>query len=151
MPHNLRQRDFIIDKINVLVSKNTHNFGIEVTNSIKHAKKIDLKNGDTLWFDGIAKNKYNLLVALNILKDNDSPPPGWTKSSGHWVFDVKMDFMKISIWVKDGNRTSDPETSIYAGIVSRKSICILFTYVALHEVDVTADDIKNAYLQAPTS
>ena len=33
----------------------------------------------------------------------------------------------------------------------RKKIRILLTYAALHKVDVMATDIRNAYLQAPTS
>ena len=85
------------------------------------------------------------------MEDNESLPPGWTKSSGHCMFDVKMDFTRKSRWVKDGHRTPDPETSSYAGVVSRESIRILLTYTALHEVDVMAADIRNAYLQAPTS
>ena len=47
----------IIAKINARVSKKKHKFGIEVTNSIKHNKKLDPKNGDTLWCVGIAKEK----------------------------------------------------------------------------------------------
>ena len=85
------------------------------------------------------------------MEDNESLPPGWTKSSGHCMFDVKMDFTRKARWVKDGHRTLDPETSSYAGVVSRESIRILLTYTALHEVDVMAADIRNAYLQAPTS
>ena len=74
-------------------------------NPIKHAKQLDLKNGYTLWCDGIAKEKYNLSVLFKILEDNESPSPGWTKSSGHWMFDVKMDFKRKSRWVNYGYRT----------------------------------------------
>ena len=48
MPHNLRKLDMIVDMINARVSRKTHKFGIEVPSSIKHAKQLDLKNGDTL-------------------------------------------------------------------------------------------------------
>ena len=96
--------------------------------------------------DVIAKEKYNLLVTFNIFEDNESPPPGWTKSSGHWMFDVKMDFTRKSRWVKDGYQTPDPETSSYAGVVSRQIKRILLTCVALHKVDVMAADIRNAYI-----
>ena len=73
----------IIAKVNACVSKNTHKFGIEVPNLIKHDKQLDLRNRDTLWCDGIAKEKYNILIAFKIIKDNESPPPGLTNSSGH--------------------------------------------------------------------
>jgi hypothetical protein len=36
-------------------------------------------------------------------------------------------------------------------LVSRDSIRIAFTYAALHGLDVYAADIRNAYLQAPSS
>jgi len=36
-------------------------------------------------------------------------------------------------------------------VVSKESICITLTYAALHDFDVRAADIKNAYLQAPTT
>ena len=62
-----------------------------------------------------------------------------------------MDFTRKARWVKYGHRTPDPETSSYSGVVSCKSIRILLTYAALHEVDVMAADIRNAYLHAPTS
>ena len=55
MSHSLRKRDIIIAKINARMSNKAHKFGIEVPDSIKHAKQLDLKNGDTLSCDGIAK------------------------------------------------------------------------------------------------
>ena len=39
----------------------------------------------------------------------------------------------------------------YAGVVSRESVRIAFTYAALNGVDVFAVDIRNTYLQAPSS
>ena len=51
----------------------------------------------------------------------------------------------------DGHKTADPEVSTYAGVVSRESVRIALTYAALNDVDVTAADIGNAYLQAPSS
>ena len=47
----------IIGKINARVSSKTHKFGIELSTSIKQAKQIDLKNVNTLWCNGIAKQK----------------------------------------------------------------------------------------------
>ena len=62
-----------------------------------------------------------------------------------------MDFTRKARWVKDGHRTPDPTTSNYAGVVSRESVRIAFTYAALNGLDVFAADVQNAYLQAPTS
>ena len=51
----------------------------------------------------------------------------------------------------DGHKTPDPIGSTYAGVVSRESVRIVFTYAALNGLDVFAADIRNAYLQAPSS
>jgi len=39
----------------------------------------------------------------------------------------------------------------YAGVVSGETVRIAFVYAALNEVDITAGDIQNAYLTAPSS
>ena len=67
------------------------------------------------------------------------------------VFDVKMDFTRKARLVKDGHKTEDIHISNYAGVVSRESVRIAFTYAALKGFDVWAANIQNAYLQAPTS
>ena len=64
----------------------------------------------------------NIGVAFKILERGESPPPGYTKSSGHIVFGVRMIFHRKALWVKDGHRTPDPDTYNYAGVVSRESI-----------------------------
>ena len=68
--------------------------------SIEHAYQLDVKNGNTFWRDAINKEMYNVSVAFEILESNQSPPPDWTKSSGHLVFDVKTDFTRKARWVK---------------------------------------------------
>ena len=92
-----------------------------------------------------------ILPALDIKKEGDKPPVGYTTSSGHLIFDFKMDFTRKARWVKDGHLTPDAIDSNFAGVVSRESVRIAFTYAALNGLDVCATDIKAAYLQAPTS
>jgi hypothetical protein len=53
--------------------------------------------------------------------------------------------------VKDGHKTPDSTTSSYAGVVSQESIQIALTYAALLGLPVVDGDLKNAYLQAPSS
>ena len=83
--------------------------------------------------------------------EDGKPPPGYSKSSGHLVFDIKMDFTRKARWVKDGHLFPDPVDSSYAGVVSRESVRIAFTYAALNGLDVAAADVESAYIQAPTS
>ena len=62
-----------------------------------------------------------------------------------------MDFTRKARWVKDGHRTPDPKRSNYAGVVARDIIRIALTYAALNELEVTAANVRNAYLQTPSS
>ena len=151
IPYTLKKRDRIIAAVNSRVRKSTHKYGIEIPNSVQDAIRIDRDNKDTFWQDAINKEMRNVGIAFKILENSEHVPPGYRKSSGHLVFDVKMDFTRKARWVKDGHRTPDPETSSYAGVVSRESIRILLTHAALHGIDIMAADIRNAYLQAPTS
>ena len=129
----------------------THKYGIEIPREIKHAYELDRKNGNDFWTNAIKKEMTNCGVAFEILDDDMQVPIGWSKQSGHLVFDVKMDFTRKARWVLDGHKTSDPEVSTYAGVVSRESVRIAFTYAALNDIDVFAADIGNAYLQSPSS
>ena len=94
---------------------------------------------------------YNIGVAFEILEDGKSAPVGYTKVSGHLIWSVKMDFTRKARWVLDGHKTPDPVGSKYAGVVSRESVQIAFTYAALNGLDVCMADIRNAYLQSATS
>ena len=151
VPVTLKQRDRIISSTRARVAKTTHKYGIEVPTSIEHALEIDKRNGNTYWADAIELEMQNNGVAFDIKDFGVAPPVGYTKSSGHLVFDVKMDFTRKARWVKDGHLTKDPDHSTFAGVVSRDSVRIGLTYAALMEIPVIAGDIRNAYLQAPTS
>ena len=91
----------------------------------------------------------NFGIEFKILDLGKKVPPGWTKASGHLVFDVEMDFTWKARWVKDGHRSPNPTTSAYAGVVSRESFRVRLTYAALMDLEFMAADIHNAYLQAP--
>ena len=150
VPYTLRKRDKIIASVKARVKTTTIKFGIVVPRSLGHARKLDTENGDTLWADAVSLEMNTILPALDLTPDNVSPS-GYTRSSGHIIFDVKMDFTRKARWVKDGHLTPDPDTSNFAGVVSRESVRIALTYAALNDLEVCAGDIKSAYLQAPTS
>ena len=67
------------------------------------------------------------------------------------VFDVKMGFTRKARFVLDFHKTVDPVGSTYENAVSRESVKIAFTYAALNDLDIFATDIRNAYLEAPSS
>ena len=149
--YTLRKRDVIISSVINRVKDTTHKYGIEVPRTIEDAKELDRRNGTRDWQNAVDKEMRNVAVAFEILPLGVQAPPGWSRSSGHLVFDVKMDFTRKARWVKDGHRTPDPHRSTFAGVVSRESVRIALTYAALNNLDVVAADIQNAYLQAPSS
>eukprot|EP00957_Ditylum_brightwellii_P155243 11818488-Ditylum_brightwellii.AAC.2 len=88
----------------------------------------------------------NIDIAFELLNSGQSTPIGWSKVTGHLIWDVKMDFTRKACWALDGHKTPDPITSTYASAVLRESIRIAFMYDAFNSLDVCATDICNAYL-----
>ena len=151
VPYTLRKREVILAAVKNQIRKTTHKYGIEEPRDVEHAHEIDLRNGNTMWRDALKKEMYNVGVAFEILDEGTHAPHGWKQVTGHLVWDVKMDFTRKARWVLDGHETLDPIGSTYAGVVSRESVRIALTYVALNDLDVFAADIQNAYLQALSS
>ena len=151
VPFTLRKRDVIISKLKARIRKTTHKYGVEIPKNIKHAYDLDAKNGNNMWRDALNLEMTEVGVAFEVLEEGQQPPIGWRKVTGHLVWDCKMDFTRKSRWVLDGHKTPDPVGSTYAGVVSRESVRIAFTYAALNGLEVYAADIRNAYLQAPSS
>ena len=152
VPYTLRKRDAIISAVRARVRRTTHKYGIELPRDIQHAYELDKQNGNDFWRKSIEKEMHEVGRAFEILDTDKRAPVGWTKVSGHLVFDIKMDFTRKSRWVLNGHLTKAPDRlSTFAGVVSRESIRIALTYAALNKVDVNAADIRNAYLQAPSS
>lgn len=152
VPYTLRKRDVIVSAVKARVKRVTHKYGIEIPRSVEHAYALDAKNNNDDWAKSLRKEMTNAGVAFEILGPDQAAPPGWKRVSGHIVFDVKMSLERKSRWVLDGHLTADvTEISTFAGVVSRESVRIALTYAALNGLDVWAADIRNAYLQAPSS
>ena len=136
-----RKKDRSIAAVTSRVRKSTHKCGIKISNFIKHAEEIDRLNKNTLWQDALKLEMTNVEVAFKILEDNEHVPPGYRKSSGHIIWDLKMDFTRKARWVKDGHRTPEPLNSTFAGVLSRESIRIALTYASLNGLPVWGADI----------
>ena len=57
-------------------------------------------------------------VVFEVLEEEMKAPIGWSKVTGHLVWDVKMDFTRKARLVLDGHKTPNPIGSTYAGAVS---------------------------------
>ena len=94
IPYKLRKRDMIIIGVNARVKKATHTYELEVPRSMEYAMQIDKANKNMFWNDAIDKEMCNVWVVFELLDKGNKPSPGWTKSSGHLIFDIKMDFTR---------------------------------------------------------
>ena len=74
---------------------------------------------------------------------------GYQEIRCHIIFDVKIDFTRKAWFVADGSRTITPSTVCYSSVVFRESVRLAFLVAALHDLNVFACDISNAYLNAP--
>lgn len=149
VPYTLKKRDSIIAKVSARTKKKTHKYGIEVPRDVRHALLLDKESKTTFWADAIKREMGEVRVAFDIKDEGHRVEPGREYLDCYMVFDVKMDFTRKARFVANGSKTKDLSTSTYAGVVSRETVRIAFTYAALNGLDVMAADIKNAYLQAP--
>ena len=149
--HVLKKRDRIIAKVAKRYAKVTHKFGIELPTSVEHAYEIDRKNGNTLWRDAIEQEMTNVRVAFKVLGDDDVVPPGYQQMQCHMIFDIKLGegFRRKARMVGGGHQVETPAHMTYASVVSRETVRIALTIAALHDLEVKASDIQNAYLTAP--
>ena len=149
--YTLRKRDVIIATVKHRICRTTHKYGIIISIDLNHAKRLDKENGNDYWMQALKTEMKDVGMVFKILDDGEHVPVGYTEASGHLVWDIKMDFARKARWVLDGHKTESPNISTYAGVVSRESVRIALTYAALNDVDIYAADIRNAYLQAPSS
>ncbi len=153
VPHVLKKHDRIISlvcKWTTHYLKRTHKFGIDVPRTVKEALALDLKNGNTLWADAIAKEMKEVCVVFNILPDGHSAPIGYQKIPCHMIFDMKMeDFRQKARLVAGGHRTEAPATITYASVVSHETVRLALTIASLNDLEVKVGDVLNAYITAP--
>lgn len=76
--------------------------------------------------------------------------PGYKFCGTHMIFDIKMDgkFTRKAQLVADGHKTEVPSSITYSSVVSRDSVRIAFMLASLNNLDISACDIGNAYLNA---
>ena len=130
----------------------THRYGIRLPKSIKEAKELDQKNGNTLWWDAITKEMRNVRIAF---EDWNKPLsemlPGYSNLTCHLIFGIKLseNFRRKARFVVDGHKHHVKLSVSYSTVVSRDSVRIVFLLATLNSVEILSCDIQNAYLSAP--
>ena len=132
VPYTMRKRDVILSAIKSRIRKTTHKYGIWIPRSIEHGHRLDKENGKNFWRDASATKMHNVGVPFEALPEGQKTPVGWSKVTGHLIWDVKMDFTRKARWVLDGHKKTDLIGSTYDRVVYRESVRIAFTYAALN-------------------
>ena len=84
------------------------------------------------------------------LGKNAPPPPGYQQMPLRVVFDVKQSLQRKALIVARGDKTDPPKDSVYSGVASLRSLCIVCFLAELNGLKVTGGDVGNAYLTAYT-
>ena len=108
VPYTLRKRKHIVSAVKARLKLKTHKFGIESPRSVEHAYRLDERNGNTYWRDAIKKEMTNVMVAFDILEDDENLPVHFKQLGVHLIFDVEMDMTRKARLVADGHKTVDP-------------------------------------------
>lgn len=102
----LKKRDRILSAVKTRYLKRMHKFGIQMPKTIHEAFEIDHETGTDLR-KAIKKEMKNVECAFEFLEPDTPIPIGYRKIPLHFVFDVKMDFMRKARLVAAGHLT-DP-------------------------------------------
>jgi hypothetical protein len=157
VPHTLRQRNRIISKVKSRYWVTTHKFGIRVPKSAAEAYAIDKETGTDFWTKSIEKEMTNVKVAFEKWKEGGVIEArsrnflvAYQEIRCHIIFDIKMDgkFTRKARLVAGGHTTDPPASITYSSVVSRDSVRICFMLAALNDLDLSACDVGNAYLNA---
>jgi hypothetical protein len=152
VPYTIKKRDRILKAVKRRAFKRRKNekFGLEVPgpNDISRAFEIDSENGNKYWSEAMKKEVNTVRPALQILHNNERPPPGYQRIDLMTVFDVKMDLTRKARICARGDQTEAPMSVTYASVVTRESIRIGFLIAALNNLKVRSADVAGAYLNA---
>jgi hypothetical protein len=99
-----------------------YKYGYEIPRTYEQAKRIDEKNGNTLWGDAtiLELNQIDEYITF-IDKQHHSKvtlPTGFKRIRVHIVYDVKHNGSHKARVVADGHLIDIPLDSVYSGVVS---------------------------------
>ena len=154
VPYTMKKWNQIISKIKSKYWQRTHKYGVRMPKSVKEAYEIDKETGNTLWANAIKKEMANVSVAFSPSEEqnpHELEKLGYQWINSHMIFDVKLgeNFCHKARLVACGHMTDTSASMKYSSVVSRDSVRICLTLVALNDLKVLSGDIQNAYCTAP--
>ena len=76
----------LVKKRNSHYLKKTYNFGIELPKLVAQGYTLDMKNGNTLWADSIAKYMKDMSPSFRKLYNGEVVPIGYHRVNCHMMF-----------------------------------------------------------------
>jgi hypothetical protein len=147
VPYVLKKSICIINAVTNRYHKRTHKFGTEVPKSWDECVRLDKENGNTFWQDVVRKEMNNVRISFKIMNGDESVPPTYQEIRCYMIFDVKIEDLRPNLKFFAGGHTTDtPHDMTYASVVSRELVIIALDLADLNDLDVSMDDIDNAYL-----
>ena len=91
VPDVFKKHDWVLLKVKTKYWHCTHKFGIHIPKSVvAQVQAIDKENGNTLWWDAIVMETWNVHPAFEKYEKAECNLVGYQKISCHFVFDIKM-------------------------------------------------------------
>ena len=73
--YTLGKRNCIISKLKSKYWVQTHKFSIKIPKTVEEARAFDLENGNTMWWDAIFKEMWNVRPAFKAWEKSQSDIP----------------------------------------------------------------------------
>ena len=136
-------------------------FGIEIPRDHKDAMRLDEQNGNKLWYEA-EQVELGQIKDYEVFKDFGkaqfdkkgkvmNAPKGYEKIRVRFVYDAKATGKRKGRLVARGDLTQVPAESVYAGVVSLRSMRLVVFLAELNGLKLWGADIGNAYLEATTT
>ena len=129
-----------------------YQYGFKVPRTPQEALIFDKENGNSWWRDLMALKMQQLqeYYTFTDLGKDVSAPDGHKIIRVHFVFAVKHNGRHKARLVADGHLTNNPIDSVYSGVVTLRSLCIVIFLAELNQLEAWGADVGNAYLKART-
>ena len=127
----------------------SHKYGIRLPESVDEGIRIDKESGTEFWTKAINKEMANVQLAFKILDEKEQKPTiRYQHIKCHMIFNIKFDFTPKARFITGGHLTKPPASLTYSTVISRESIRITFLFAVHNDLEILADDIGNADLNA---
>ena len=110
---------------------------------------IGKKNGYTLWQETIERETENVRIVFQSTQEGEMAPNGYQYINFHMVFDIKIKYLHWKAYlVAGGHVIHTPDVITFSSMVIKDIVCISLIMAVLHDLELKATDVFNAYIIA---